>query len=92
MTLDEIHPLDVNKVHRLAEALCDVSAGRLRTVNSMTPLVSELMVCLTPACSDVGADVVLTRLLVQADHRRGSDAMAVAVLDELAAAKARLRP
>jgi hypothetical protein len=70
-----LHPLDRPKLRRLAEALCDISAGRLATRDPLLPLTAELMVCLRDDCSAAGAERVVDRLLSVAEHRLGAAAM-----------------
>jgi hypothetical protein len=69
-----LHPLDRAKLRRLAEALCDISAGRLATRDPLLPLVERLMVCLRDDCSADGAERLADRLLSVAEHRLGADA------------------
>lgn len=87
MWADLLHPCDVPKLRDLAEALCDISAGRLMTRQGLEPLVGELMVCIRPDCSAEGAGDVLDRLFAIADDRLGADGMAEAALAEIKGAR-----
>jgi hypothetical protein len=83
MLIDELHPLDVGKLRRIAEMLCDLSAGRLMTRDGLEPLVASLMVCISPFCSSDDAGLVVERLLAAADDRVGARGMADLVLREI---------
>lgn len=83
MLIEELHPLDVDKLRRIAERLVDISAGRLMTREGLKPLVASLMVCVSPFCRPDGADRVVGRLLATADDRVGAEGMAALVLGEI---------
>jgi hypothetical protein len=75
------HPLDRPKLRKLGEALCDISAGRLSTRDTLLPMTETLMVCLRDDCSAAGAEGAVDRLLAVADDRLGADAMAEAAAE-----------
>jgi len=89
MLHDELHPLDRQKLRHIAEALCDISAGRRQTRDGLESQLAVLMVCIRPDCSAAGADGVLDRLLAVADHRLGAEEMGSIVLAEIMAAEVR---
>lgn len=80
-----VHPLDREKLRRLGEMLCDISAGQLVTREGLEPIVAELMVCIRLDCSADGADDVLDRLFAIADDRLGVDEMAASAFAEIMA-------
>lgn len=87
MSLDELHPLDADKVRHLAEALCDISAGRRLTRQGLEPLLVEILIRTTSRCSLDGADTMLDRLLAVVDDRLGRDEAIAQILAEIAEAE-----
>jgi hypothetical protein len=84
--IETAHPSDGPKLRRLAELLCDFSAGRPAPREPLLPLVENLMVCCRDDCSADGAEGGLDRLLGIADHRLGRDRVAEAAMAEIMAA------
>jgi hypothetical protein len=83
--IETAHPSDGTKHRRLAELLCDFSAGRPAPREPLLPLIESLMVCCRDDCCADGAEGVLDRLLGIADHRLGRDGMAEAAMAEILA-------
>ena len=63
MFREPLHPLDVPKVRRVAELLCDISEGRLLTREGLAGLIASIMVCTSPLCSADGATACSTGFL-----------------------------
>ena len=81
-----VHPLDVRRVRRLGEMLCEVSFGELMTRDPIMGAVETLMMMTRPQCSHYGAGAVVDRLLAIADHRFGADALGEWALEIIMAA------
>jgi hypothetical protein len=80
---DEVKSEDVYKVHYVAEALYDISAGRRLTREGLERDVRLLMRCLR---FDLGANIeagrVLDRMLARADYWFGLGPICRIVVDE----------
>lgn len=77
------HPLDVPKLRRLGERLCDLSRGDDTVRPEILFLVRQLMVCLRDDCRADGAEVVAERIAGLADWREGAERMAEAAKVEI---------
>jgi hypothetical protein len=55
--IETAHPSDGTKLRRLAELLCDFSAGRPAPREPLLPLIESLMVCCRDDCCADGARV-----------------------------------
>ncbi len=78
-----VHPLDRQRVGELAEALCDISAGRRLTLAGLEHQVGMLLINTLSPCSSAGASAVLRRMLARTGDRCGVLDMEDVVFDEL---------
>jgi hypothetical protein len=81
-----LHPLDWEKLRRVGELLCDMSAGRVAQADAHRSLLwrtGELMMCVRGDCRTDGAEGVARRLAGLADWRFGSEGMMEAALTEI---------
>ena len=85
-----MHPLDVAKVRRLAEDLCDISSGRRLTTQGLGDDVAILIATASPHLYIAQADEVLERLLARADDRLGAEGMAAIIEAEICGPEANL--
>lgn len=79
----ELHPYDHDRLRRLGEALCDLSAGRPIKRKDIENRVALMMACVRSDSAATRLEAVVDRLLGLADWRSGSEAMAEAAHVEI---------